>query len=173
MRKGRRIRVPRRRSERGAALVEFAIVANLLFLIIFGMLEFGLAYNEYISVRQGTREAARLGVVNDLDAAPKCTINGTVVTPPADPATVEDATDALVCKAKDRIGLDDLNTKIRIEITGEAIGENLKICARFPLEAITGFTAPFIGGKTLTSDVTMRLEQVPIFGEFSEAGASC
>jgi hypothetical protein len=159
--------------ERGAALVEFAIVANLLFLIIFVMIEFGIAYNDYISVRQGTREAARLGVVNDLDGAPPCRIDGANVSPPEDPVTQASATQALICKAKDRIGLDGDSTKVRVEITGDAIGENLRICARFPVEALTGFSAPFISGKVLSSEVTMRLEQVPIYGEYSEQGASC
>lgn len=159
--------------ERGASLVEFAIVTNLFLLLVFGIIEFGIAYNDYISVRQGNREAARLGVVNDLDNAPPCKINGTTVTPPANPATKTDATNALVCKAKDRVGLDESMTKVKVEITGEAVGENLKVCVKFPLSEITGLIAPFIGGKTLQSAVTMRLEQVPEYQTFTETGSSC
>ena len=162
-----------RESESGAALVEFAIVMALFLLLVFGIVQFGIAWNDYLSVRNGSREAARLGVVNDLDNAPTCTINGASVTPPANPANTTDATNALVCKAKDRIGLNESKTKIKIAITGEAIGENLKVCAKFPLEEISGFTAPFVSGKMLVSAVTMRLEQVPKFTNFTESGATC
>ncbi len=159
--------------ERGAALVEFAIVVSLFLLILFGIIEFGLAFNDYLNVRNGSREAARLGVVNDLDNAPQCKINGTTVQPPADPVNSSDATNALICKAKDRIGLNSSKTKIKIAITGQAVGENLKVCATFPVGEITGLIAPFVAGKTLTSNVTMRLEQAPKFTNFTESGAAC
>ena len=41
------------RRARGAAIVEFAIVAPLLFLLLFGIVELGTAFNDYQSVRQG------------------------------------------------------------------------------------------------------------------------
>lgn len=82
------------RGERGTALVEFALILTLFFLLIFGMIEFGVDYNNYISVRNGSREAARMGVVNDLSNAPPCTINGVTVTPPANPTLETDATNA-------------------------------------------------------------------------------
>ncbi len=84
-----------RRDERGAALVEFALVVTLLLLLIFGMVEFGLDYNNYIVVRNGSREGARLAVVNDVNNVPSCTIAGATVTPPATPANWTDATNAL------------------------------------------------------------------------------
>jgi len=49
--------------EDGAALVEFALVISLLFLIIFGIIEFGRIFNAQITVTQAAREGARLGVV--------------------------------------------------------------------------------------------------------------
>jgi len=56
---------PRRkmlRSERGAAAVEFALIAPLLFMLIFGIIEFGLAWskkNVYVgAAREGARYAA-------------------------------------------------------------------------------------------------------------------
>jgi hypothetical protein len=90
--------------ERGASLVEF------------GIIEFGIAYNDDISIRSGNREAARLGVVNDVDNAPSCKINGSTVTPPADLTNTTDATNALICKAKDRIDLDQTKAKVKILI---------------------------------------------------------
>lgn len=169
----RRRRARTARGERGAALVEFTIIAPILFVIIFGMIDFGIAFADYQNVRSGTREAARLGVVNDLTNAPKCKINGVSVTPPADPTTKPDATNALICKAKDRIGLNSGDAKIRITITGEAVGDRLEICASFPVGSMTGVTAAFLADRILTSSVTMRLEQVPKFQAFTETGSEC
>lgn len=49
----------RRNHERGATLVEFAVVAPLLFLLLFGVIEFGRAIATYTAVTTAAREAAR------------------------------------------------------------------------------------------------------------------
>jgi Flp pilus assembly pilin Flp len=49
------------KEERGASAVEFAIVASLLFLILFGTITFGLVLNRYQGLQAAGREAARLG----------------------------------------------------------------------------------------------------------------
>jgi len=54
----------RARGERGLAIVEFAIVAPLLALIVAGILEFGTAWRDKLTVSNGTRAAAR--VVSNL-----------------------------------------------------------------------------------------------------------
>lgn len=51
------------RGERGAAAVEFAILTPLLFLILFGILEFGLAFLNVQSIRTGVREGGRAAAV--------------------------------------------------------------------------------------------------------------
>jgi hypothetical protein len=66
----------RRRSrtadDRGAALVEFALVAPFLFLLAFGLLEIGLAWRDSQLVTQaartGARGAAQLGINDQSDA---------------------------------------------------------------------------------------------------------
>jgi len=51
----------RRRRERGATLVEASIVLMLLFLCIFTIAEFGLAFKDWLTVNHGAREGARAG----------------------------------------------------------------------------------------------------------------
>jgi Flp pilus assembly protein TadG len=51
------------REEEGAAAVEFAIIAGLLFMLIFGMIEYGIAFFQMQSLRAATREGARVGAV--------------------------------------------------------------------------------------------------------------
>ena len=51
----------RDRRERGQSLVEFSLVVPVLTLILFGTLEFGLAFNHDLTVEYATREGARTG----------------------------------------------------------------------------------------------------------------
>lgn len=51
------------RQQRGAAAVEFAIVAMLLFVLLFAILEFGRLFYVLNSVQEVTRRAAREAVV--------------------------------------------------------------------------------------------------------------
>ena len=53
------------KSERGAAMVEFAIVALLLFTLIFGIIEFGWIFFGWITLTAAVREGARLAVVGE------------------------------------------------------------------------------------------------------------
>ena len=145
----------------------------ILLVLVLGIVDFGIAFANYESVRSGTREAARLGVVNDVNNAPSCTIDGSPVTPPANPTTAADATNALVCLTKDRVGLDSASTKVKLSITGQAVGDELQVCASFPINAVTAYTVPFFSSRVLTSSVTMRLEQVPLYGAYTEPGGAC
>jgi Flp pilus assembly protein TadG len=53
-----------RSSESGAALVEFALVLPLLLILLFGMLDFGKAFNYWIDETHLANEGARWAVVN-------------------------------------------------------------------------------------------------------------
>ncbi len=50
------------RDERGQAIIEFALVLPIFLLLVIGIIQFGIAYNNYITltdaVRVGAREAA-------------------------------------------------------------------------------------------------------------------
>lgn len=50
--------------DRGASLVEFALVMPLLLLLLFGVIEFAWLFTQNLDVRHGAREAARLIAVN-------------------------------------------------------------------------------------------------------------
>jgi Flp pilus assembly protein TadG len=60
LRRGRR----RARSEDGVALVEFALLLPILALLLFGMLDFGKAFNYWIDETHLANEGARWAVVN-------------------------------------------------------------------------------------------------------------
>lgn len=58
----------RDRGAKGAAAVEFALVMPILLMIVFGIIQYGLWFNDSLNVRQGVREAARQGVVRNFPA---------------------------------------------------------------------------------------------------------
>ncbi len=49
-----------RRSERGVTMIESAIATPVVLLLIFGVLEFGLLFKDYLSLANGVRDGARL-----------------------------------------------------------------------------------------------------------------
>jgi Flp pilus assembly protein TadG len=54
-----------RREQRGTAVVEFALVAPILFLLVFGILDFGRALNYYNQLTQLAGQGARAAIVNN------------------------------------------------------------------------------------------------------------
>jgi Flp pilus assembly protein TadG len=64
----------RRRARRGASAVEFAVVAPVFFLLVFGMIEYGRMVMVQQVLTNASREGARVGIVdnatyNDVQSA--------------------------------------------------------------------------------------------------------
>lgn len=57
----------RHRHERGANLVEFAIVLPLLLMLLFGIIEFGWAFAQNLETKHIAREVGRIATVGDPD----------------------------------------------------------------------------------------------------------
>jgi Flp pilus assembly protein TadG len=57
-------------SEKGAALVEFALVLPLLLILLFGIIEFGFFIFNKSVITNASREGARAGVVRDNSPNP-------------------------------------------------------------------------------------------------------
>ncbi|MDX2343692.1 MAG: pilus assembly protein [Acidimicrobiia bacterium] len=56
-------------NEKGAALVEFAMVASVLLMIVFGIVEFGLAFRDRLTMANSTQGASRIAAALGNDAA--------------------------------------------------------------------------------------------------------
>ena len=63
------MRVRTKQGERGAAAVEFALVASILFTLIFGTIQYGLYFWSLQSGAHAAREAARQAAVGSLTCA--------------------------------------------------------------------------------------------------------
>ena len=53
------------RDEKGGSLIEFALIAPLLFVILFGIIEFGILLYDKAMITNAGREGARAGIVFD------------------------------------------------------------------------------------------------------------
>ncbi len=52
------------RRERGQTMVEFALVLPILCVVLFSIIQFGILYNDYITLTDATRVGARKGAVS-------------------------------------------------------------------------------------------------------------
>lgn len=65
-----RVLTPRRwLSERGAEVIEFALILPLLLLLVFGIVDFGFLFQRYIVVTNAAMEGARVRVLPGYDDA--------------------------------------------------------------------------------------------------------
>ena len=76
------MRIHRRRRHivrRGAVIVEFALVVPLLFLILFGVIDFSRAYSELNAINAALREGARYGsVLKSISVDPSVAVKAQV-----------------------------------------------------------------------------------------------
>lgn len=69
------MRIPNKlQREEGAAAVEFALIVGVLVILLFGMLQFGLAFFELQNLRAATREGARVGAVGGDESAIRASV---------------------------------------------------------------------------------------------------
>jgi Flp pilus assembly protein TadG len=79
------------RGEEGQALVEFALVAPILFLILFGIVQFGIAFKHSIALTDAVRAGARKATVSRTLADPTAATKSAVLSAASDldPAKVD------------------------------------------------------------------------------------
>jgi Flp pilus assembly protein TadG len=64
------------KNQKGAAIVEFALVAPLLILLVVGLCEFGLLWYNSQVIINASREGARAGIARAADASDTTTSSG-------------------------------------------------------------------------------------------------
>ena len=138
-----RLAVPRgaRSTQRGASAVEFGLVSMLLFPLLFGLIEYGLWFNDSLNVRQGVREAARSGVVKNFDYT-GCTGNDMA---------------KLACKTKKEIGAITGTPYVKISTPdGWVKAEPLVVCAM--VRSSTIGLVPLPNDRWIESRTEMSIE---------------
>jgi Flp pilus assembly protein TadG len=66
---------PRRRTERGAAALEFALVLPILLVLVFGLIQYGLYFWAYQGGADAARQAARTSAVGSLATCDELSTN--------------------------------------------------------------------------------------------------
>jgi hypothetical protein len=133
------------KDERGVALVEFALVAPVLFLLIFAIVDFGRVMHYWIDSTHLTNQGARWAAVGKN---------------PGDPAqTLQQYLRSQASAAELRDGSGAVTERLRICVeypNGDLFDEPVRVTARFRFTFI-----PFLnlGEKTSTASTTMRIEK--------------
>ncbi len=135
------------KSDRGASLVEFALVAPLLLLLLIGMVELGWLFAQNLDVRHGAREGARLAAVNYPEG------------PAPNSGSRSDANrDALVAEVCSRMQT-PASATVDMSSTG-GVGDAATVVVQSPGDTLTGFIDFLLPPSlTLSSTVQIRLEQ--------------
>lgn len=135
-------RTRRGRERRGAALVEFAMVAPVFFLFMVGAIEFGRAIMVQEVLTDASREGARVGILDgsttsDVTAAANSylsamNVSGTAVTvSPQNPGS-------------------------------SSAGTQVTVTVSVPYNSVSWVPAPwFLGGATLTASTSMMRQSTP------------
>jgi Flp pilus assembly pilin Flp len=132
------------RGEDGAAAVEFALLLPLLVLLLFGIIQFGIAFNARIQATNAAREAARTAVVgidNWADLGGGVPFWNVVET---------------------KAGLGNL-TNCSLT-TDNVVGGNLTVSFDFPTHLVIPFMPNPPEWQTGTARASMRIEQISAAG---------
>lgn len=145
----------RRGDQRGATLVEFAFVLPVFILFLFAIIDFGWLFTQFLDVKQGAREGARLAIVNDCPG---------VIPPPNAPpsdACSKEIVRKICARTSD---LADADTTVKLEVpTDEKF--TAQVTVEYPARSLTGMMAVFMNGRTLRSTVRMRREKPVVWKE--------
>ena len=128
------------RGEEGAAAVEFALLLPLLVLLLFGLIQFGAAFNTRIQATNAAREAARMAVVgvDDWSDLGGGTPFWEVV--------------------RERAGLGAISNCTLS--TDDVVGGTLTVSFDFPLDLVIPFMPSPPSWQTGTARASMRIEQL-------------
>lgn len=151
--------IGRRNKQRGTELVEFAISSVLLFLLLFGIIEFSVALFDKATITNAAREGARTGILF-RDEKPR-----NVAALAAEDAEIEEVINnyaaahliSLGGPAEMQIHID------RVDRNGNGsfdAGDELIVTVTYPYQflVLPGFIAGLGGGINLSSTTIMRAE---------------
>ncbi len=144
---GDRSKGHRSRSETGATLMEFAFVFPLLIVLLIGIVESSWLFAQYLDVRHGAREGARLATVNYPEGE--------------DPATLvrtQANTTALLSESCGRTNVAS-GAAFTFDSTG-VVGDPVTVTATAPADTLTGLLDwAFPASTTFTSSAVLHAEQ--------------
>ncbi|MFA6665938.1 MAG: TadE/TadG family type IV pilus assembly protein [Armatimonadota bacterium] len=141
----------------GTALVEFAIVVTLLFVLVFGIIEFGLMLKDYLSLSQAAREGARSAALGSPTSIVETRIRSS--TTMLNPSRL---TITLQSRTGDSGEWSALENTSDSKYNNAASGDQVRVSLKYTHNLVTGKMFSWIaGGGTsfnLNTDMVMRRE---------------
>ncbi len=135
-----------RKERRGAAVVEFAIVAPVFFLFVLGILEYGRMVMVYQVLTNGSRTGARIAVLED---ATETDVQNRVTT---------QLTNSSVSGASVTVQAYDSNGS-PINLADSTNGDTVEVTVSVDFDQVSWLPSPmYLGGKTLSATTQMRRE---------------
>lgn len=122
---------------RGAAVIEFAIVAPLLFLLILGMIEFGRMIMVQQILTNGAREGARKAVLV---------------------GTTQSEVTATVNSYMSNAGISGHSLAVTPDPGTAQGGQNISVSVSVPYSSVSWLPPSWLGSTTLSANVVMRKE---------------
>jgi len=117
-------------------MVEFALVIPILCVVLFGILQFGALYNDYVTLTDATRVGARKAATSRHEASP------------------EGAAEAAARNSAK--GLDPAKLDINVSATAWEHGESVTVEGKYPYKInLLGFV---VASGNLSSETTERVE---------------
>lgn len=117
-------------------MVEFALVVPIICLVLFGVLQFGALYNDYVTLTDASRVGARKAAVSRHAANP--------------------AAEAETAARDSAAGLDPAKLEVYVAATAWKHGESVTVRTEYPYEIdLLGFV---VASGELHSETTERVE---------------
>ena len=141
----------RSRTQRGAAALEFGLVSPIVFAVLFGTLTYGLWFNDSLNLRQGLREAARQGVVQNYGDSASCGMTYAGTAP-------SDNIKKLMCRAESDVNAMTGETYIKVLLpNGWVRGRELIVCGMVKAERLPGLV-PLPDDRMISWESRMSIE---------------
>jgi Flp pilus assembly protein TadG len=137
------------KDQEGAAAIEFAIVLPLLMMILFGIVEFSIAFYDKAMITNASREGARSGIV--LQATPRDAA--------AEDADIENAINYYLTGKLITLGTSNIPA-IAITRDGFSTGDSLTVTVSYIYDyyVLPGFVTGITGPVTLDATTIMKME---------------
>jgi len=117
------------KNSKGASVVEFALILPLLVMMVFGIFQFGIAYNNWIALTHAAREGTRLAAVGQYEES-----------------RVRESAPSVQIESINVTGQEgNIGDPVTVTVTGVVLNLEIPLAGSWPIQ--------------LSSTATMRLEQ--------------
>lgn len=136
----------RYKSEKGQAMVEFALILPILILLLCGIIDFGWLYSNKISATNAAREAARYSAIHIYDES---TNNDQL-----------DAYNVVVDSNSEYSNWLDTVVLETVDVDGDGVIDSVNIIVTADVPLLTGVTSTILGKSsiTITASSIMKIE---------------